>query len=74
MTVAHKVSWTVIRELETILLDAESDTETRIKTAHALNQALGTYTKMNEAVELAARVEELEKTFVEREKTLRRVA
>jgi hypothetical protein len=66
---AQRVSWTAVRECERVLLAAETDIETRLKAAHALNQCLSTFTKLTEAAELAARVEELERAFAEREKS-----
>lgn len=60
---ARRVSWTAVRECERVLLDADSDTETRLKAAHALNQCLSTFAKLTEGAELEARIEELEQAF-----------
>ena len=67
MELARRVAWTAIREAERILLDADSDAETRLRAIHAISQSMSTYIKISEAAELEARVSELERAFQQRD-------
>jgi hypothetical protein len=60
LTQLRRVLWEVILEVEALLDESQRSTEVVLKSAHALAQLAGTYTKLVETADLEKRLAALE--------------
>jgi hypothetical protein len=60
LTQLRRVLWEVILEVEALLDEPQRSTEVVLKSAHALAQLAGAYTRLVETADLEARLQALE--------------
>jgi len=57
---AQRELWRAVIAARNVLLDGETDAHTTLKAVHAIQQAISTYVRIQETLELEARLEALE--------------